>query len=140
MPGDPFAQSELQPLLEKGLRHRQRQQKGDDDQERPQQTEKARQLLVSQGVEELAVPVIEPYLPDHVAYGDNDRADEDRHHAPPARRTTQNASEQGEVAGKMEIPQFRIDALGHWHGLGRHDRYCRRCNLHDLRNCRGRRG
>ena len=84
MTGDPFAQTELQAFLEKGLGDRERQQNGDDAEERPQKVEKFRQLLAAQGVEELAVPFIQPHLPGHVADGDGDRGNEDRHHAPTA--------------------------------------------------------
>ena len=68
--GEPLAQSELQALLEKSLRDRERQQNGNDDDERPDKMDEGRQVPAAHGVEELAVPLIEPHLPEHVGDGD----------------------------------------------------------------------
>ena len=60
--GDPLAQSKLQAFLEKGLRDRERQQNGNDDEERPKKMDEGRQVLAADGIEELAVPLVKPHL------------------------------------------------------------------------------
>ena len=122
--GDPLAQSKLQALLEKGLRDRERQQNGNDDEKCPKMMDEPRQILAAHGVEELAVPLIEPHLAEHVANGDGDCDGEDRHHASPAFGPPQHTREQAQVAGKIEILQWRsCDAFVSERGSGRYDRY-----------------
>ena len=65
--------------------------------------DEGRQVLAADGVEELAVPFIEPHLSEHVGNRDDDRGNEDRHHASPALRAPQHPREQAQVARKIEI-------------------------------------
>jgi hypothetical protein len=123
MTGDPFAQSKFQAFLEKRLRDRERQQYGNDEEERPEIMDKARQVLAAHGIEESAVPVVEFHLSKHVGNGDGGRGNEDRHHPPPAFRPLQYTREQGQVAGKIEILRWRgRDELVRERGSGRRDR------------------
>ena len=110
----------------KVLCDRERQQNGNDDKERPEIMDKARQVLAAHGVEELAVPLVKPHLPEHVGNGDGDRGNEDRHHAPPAFGPPQHTREQGQVAGKIEILRWRgFDTCVRESRSGRCGRYYR---------------
>src|SRR5665647_3548548 len=88
------AQPELEALLEKGLRDRERQQHGDDEDERPKKVDEGRQVLAADGIEELAVPFVEPHLCEHVGNGHEDRRHEDRQYQLAALRPPQHAREQ----------------------------------------------
>lgn len=86
-------------LLEKSVCDRERQENGDDDNECPEITDEARQVLAADGVEEPAVPIIELDLSKHIGNGDDGRGNENRDHPSAAFGLPKHAREQAQIPG-----------------------------------------
>ena len=91
--GQPLSQTYFEPLLEPGLSDDQRQQDGDDDEKDDKLVEKRDRISLLDGIEEGAVPFVEPNLPEHIAdqHHDNGQKQSDDR---PTRSTAQEIAQE----------------------------------------------
>jgi hypothetical protein len=81
--GQPLAQPDLEDFLQPRLRNDQHQQDADDHAEHQELAAEDRQIVLLQGIEEVALPDIQPDLPDHIGAQHDDDADGEQSQPPP---------------------------------------------------------
>jgi hypothetical protein len=89
----PLAQPHLEQLLHPGLADNEREQHRDERGEHQQLVTEAVEAALRDGIEERAVPGIEPQLADHVAEQDRNNAAGEERDAQPMRRTPQRTQQ-----------------------------------------------
>jgi hypothetical protein len=108
--GQPLPQAYFESLLKPGLGHDERQQDGDDDEEDNELVQERDRISLLDGIEEGAVPFVEPNLTEHIADQHHDNG-QNQSNDRPTRSTAQEIAQETKQIANNTARARRLASL-----------------------------